>query len=189
MTTTKGVNLFACPTCLWQGIDNRKLPARSRRCPQCFTRVEPVRAKRLKIDREARKFITDGCGYHLEGNVLRALLPMGPSNNTYWRRAANRVYLSLDANAYRRAIAEIFQGVAGFGDARLRMTHVFYARDRGAPAVEGYPVDNRGRKVDLTMAYVGTRGVFEAAGFTKAADTDAVSGGIPRVLMRRSLST
>jgi GNAT superfamily N-acetyltransferase len=61
---------------------------------------------------------------------------------------------------------------------------VEYARDQGAPAVEGYPVDNKGEKVDLTMAYVGTRKLFEAAGFTKVADTNAVSGGFPRVLMR-----
>ncbi len=61
------------------------------------------------------------------------------------------------------------------------------ARRRGAPAIEGYPVDNRGAKVDQTMAYVGTRGVFERAGFTKAADTDSVSGGFPRVLMRLDL--
>lgn len=64
---------------------------------------------------------------------------------------------------------------------------VAYARDRGAPAVEGYPVDNAGARVDTTMAYVGTRGLFERAGFTKAADTTAVSGGFPRVLMRRRL--
>ena len=64
---------------------------------------------------------------------------------------------------------------------------VGYARSRGAPAVEGYPVDNQGRKVDLTMAYVGTRRLFERAGFTKAADTTAVSGGFSRVLMRLEL--
>ena len=64
---------------------------------------------------------------------------------------------------------------------------VAYAREQGAPAVEGYPVDNRGEKIDLTMAYVGTRKLFEGAGFTKAADTDAVSGGFPRVLMRLAL--
>ena len=64
---------------------------------------------------------------------------------------------------------------------------VAYAREQGAPAVEGYPVDNRGEKVDLTMAFVGTRGLFEAAGFVKAADTTAVAGGFPRVLMRLSL--
>ena len=40
---------------------------------------------------------------------------------------------------------------------------VDYARAMGAPAVEGYPVDNRGRKVDLTMAYVGTRVLMRRA--------------------------
>lgn len=64
---------------------------------------------------------------------------------------------------------------------------VAYARSQGAPAIEGYPVDNRGQRVDLTMAYVGTRASFERAGFTKAADTAAVSGGFPRVVMRLSL--
>jgi GNAT superfamily N-acetyltransferase len=64
---------------------------------------------------------------------------------------------------------------------------VAFAASHGAPAVEGYPVDNRGQKVDVTMAYVGTRGLFEHAGFTKAADTDSVAGGFPRVLMRRNL--
>ena len=65
---------------------------------------------------------------------------------------------------------------------------VAYVRTQGAPAVEGYPVDNQGEQVDRTMAYVGTRRLFEAAGFTKAADTDSVSGGFPRVLMRLELS-
>lgn len=64
---------------------------------------------------------------------------------------------------------------------------VDYARSQGAPAVEGYPVDNRGERVDLTMAYVGTRKLFEDAGFSKAADTKAVSGGFPRVVMRLDL--
>jgi GNAT superfamily N-acetyltransferase len=64
---------------------------------------------------------------------------------------------------------------------------VAHARSHGAPAVEGYPVDNQGQKVDLTMAYVGIRTVFEEAGSTKAADTTAVSGGFPRVLMRLDL--
>ena len=62
-----------------------------------------------------------------------------------------------------------------------------YARSKGSPAVEGYPVDNRGKKVDLTMAYVGTRKLFEDSGFVKVADTGSVSGGFPRVLMRLDL--
>jgi hypothetical protein len=54
---------------------------------------------------------------------------------------------------------------------------VAYARSRGAPAVEGYPVDNGGARVDATTAYVGKRALFERAGFVEAADTDSVSGG------------
>jgi len=65
---------------------------------------------------------------------------------------------------------------------------VEFARDHGAPAIEGYPVDNRGEKVDLTMAYVGTRELFEKAGFTQAAGTSSVLAGFPRVLMRLDLS-
>ncbi len=65
---------------------------------------------------------------------------------------------------------------------------VDYAASKGAPAVEGYPVDNGDERVDLTMAFVGTRRLFERAGFELAAPTDAVSGGFPRVVMRRQLS-
>ncbi|MGY1987534.1 GNAT family N-acetyltransferase [Blastococcus sp. SYSU DS0669] len=64
---------------------------------------------------------------------------------------------------------------------------VEFAREHGAPAVEGYPVDNQGRKVDLTMAYVGTRSLFERAGFVTVADTDSVLNGFPRVVVRRDL--
>ncbi len=64
---------------------------------------------------------------------------------------------------------------------------VAFAKSSGAPAVEAYPVDNQGKKVDLTMAYVGTRRLFEKAGFTKAADTESVLNGFPRVLMRLDL--
>ena len=64
---------------------------------------------------------------------------------------------------------------------------VDFARAHGAPAVEAIPVDNQGRKVDLTMAFVGTRGLFEQAGFTKVADTSSVTAGFPRIVMRLPL--
>jgi GNAT superfamily N-acetyltransferase len=64
---------------------------------------------------------------------------------------------------------------------------VEFARANGAPAIEGYPVDNGGERVDLTMAYVGTRALFEQAGFTKASDTESVLDGFARVLMRLDL--
>ena len=66
---------------------------------------------------------------------------------------------------------------------------VDFARSNGAPAIEGYPVDNKGAKVDLTMAYVGTMSLFEQGGFAKVADTDSVLNGFPRVLMRLDLRT
>ncbi|MET0881209.1 MAG: GNAT family N-acetyltransferase [Acidimicrobiales bacterium] len=64
---------------------------------------------------------------------------------------------------------------------------VDFARSNGAPAIEGYPVDNEGARVDLTMAYVGTMSLFEQGGFAKVADTDSVLNGFPRVLMRLDL--
>lgn len=64
---------------------------------------------------------------------------------------------------------------------------IHFAKSHGAPFIEGYPVDNKGGKVDLTMAYVGTRRLFEKAGFTMVAETTSVLNGFPRVLMRLDL--
>ena len=64
---------------------------------------------------------------------------------------------------------------------------VEFARANGAPAIEGYPVDNQGARVDLTMAYVGTVSLFQRAGFTKASPTDSMLAGFPRVVMRLDL--
>lgn len=55
------------------------------------------------------------------------------------------------------------------------------------PALEGYPLDNRGNTTDRTAAHVGTRTLFERAGFTKAADTGSALGAFPRMLMRMDL--
>ncbi len=64
---------------------------------------------------------------------------------------------------------------------------VEYAAANGAPAVEAYPVDPPGR-MDLTMAFVGTKAMFERAGFRVVGVTDAVASGLPRLVMRRDLS-
>ena len=63
---------------------------------------------------------------------------------------------------------------------------VAYASSRGAPAVEAYPVDPDGR-MDTTMAFVGTRSMFERAGFAVVGQTDAVASSMPRLVMRRTL--
>jgi GNAT superfamily N-acetyltransferase len=63
---------------------------------------------------------------------------------------------------------------------------VEHATQHGAPAIEGYPVDvGPGEQVDVISGYVGTRRLFEAAGFELAAPTTGRSGGRPRVVMRR----
>jgi GNAT superfamily N-acetyltransferase len=62
-----------------------------------------------------------------------------------------------------------------------------FARDNGAPMLEGYPVDTGDKRVDPISAFVGTRRMFERAGFTKAADTDSTRGEFSRVIMRIDL--
>jgi len=64
---------------------------------------------------------------------------------------------------------------------------VDFARQHGAPVVEAYPVDNAGRRVDTTLAFVGTRRLFESVGFAKVADTAATVAGMPRIVVRRDL--
>lgn len=63
---------------------------------------------------------------------------------------------------------------------------VEWARSLGAPAVEAHPVDPDGR-MDLTMAFVGTRAMYERAGFEVIGQTDAVASKMPRLVMRRTL--
>jgi hypothetical protein len=43
--------------------------------------------------------------------------------------------------------------------------------------------------MDLTMAFVGTRRMFEKAGFEVIGTTDAVASRMPRLVMRRDLRT
>jgi GNAT superfamily N-acetyltransferase len=64
---------------------------------------------------------------------------------------------------------------------------VAYAAAHGAPAVEAHPVDPQGR-MDLTMAFVGTKAMFDKAGFRVVGTTDAVASGMPRLTMRRDLT-
>ena len=63
---------------------------------------------------------------------------------------------------------------------------VEFARSNGAPAVEAYPADPDGR-MDVTMAFVGTRSMFARAGFEQVGTTDATASGMRRLVMRRYL--
>jgi len=62
-----------------------------------------------------------------------------------------------------------------------------YARSAGVPALEAYPVDAGGQRVDVSFGYVGFTSMFEAAGFRTVMETEARSAGLPRILMRLDL--
>lgn len=62
-----------------------------------------------------------------------------------------------------------------------------YARERKAPALEAYPVATEGRRIHGTAAYVGTLGMFDAAGFRPVLETQARSDHLTRILMRLEL--
>jgi GNAT superfamily N-acetyltransferase len=61
------------------------------------------------------------------------------------------------------------------------------ARRAGAPGVEAYPIDPEGRRVDVSLAYVGIASMFDAAGFRRVLVTDAHSARLPRLLVRLDL--
>lgn len=65
---------------------------------------------------------------------------------------------------------------------------VAYARVSGAPAVEAYPVDPGGRRVDTAFGYVGFVPMFEKAGFRTVVKTAAYSDRRARILMRADLT-
>jgi len=62
-----------------------------------------------------------------------------------------------------------------------------YARQMGAPALESYPIDAAGDRLDVSFAYVGIASMFERAGFERVVETDAKSNSRPRILMRLTI--
>jgi len=62
------------------------------------------------------------------------------------------------------------------------------ARKHGAPALEAYPIDPGGKRIDVTFSYVGTVSMFEREGFHRVVETSARSAGLPRWVMRLDLT-
>ena len=65
---------------------------------------------------------------------------------------------------------------------------VAYARERGAPGVEAYPVDPEGARVNTSFGFAGFTPMFERLGFRRVLMTDAHSDRRPRWLLRLDLS-
>ncbi len=65
---------------------------------------------------------------------------------------------------------------------------IAHASAAGAPALEAYPIDAEGQRLDGTLSYVGFTSTFEAAGFRRVVETAGRSAGRPRWLMRLDLA-
>jgi len=160
----------------------------------CLSHRLDARTNRELVGPARGEFVKELCG----GRVAPGVLAYEADEVVGWAAVAPRSELPFarsrkiphvdDLPVWSAWCIRVRPGHRGRGIAQpLLEGAVEYARSQDAPAIEGYPVDNRGEMVDLTMAYVGTRVLFERAGFTKAADTEAVSGGFPRVVMRLDL--
>jgi GNAT superfamily N-acetyltransferase len=122
-----------------------------------------------------------------DGDVVVGWAAVAPRTGTAYARSRTIPKVD-DLDVWSVWCLRVRPGHRGRGIARpLLAGAVAFARDQGAPAIEGYPVDNRGAKVDATMAYVGTLALFEQAGFRKVAATTSVVDGFPRVLVRLDL--
>ena len=123
--------------------------------------------------------------YH--GDEVVGWAAVAPRAHTTFPRSRTIPHLD-DAEVWAVWCIRVRPGHRGKGISHALLAGAIdFARSQGAPVLEGYPVDNQGEKVDLTMAYVGTRALFEKAGFQKAADTSSVINGFPRLLMRLEL--
>lgn len=106
----------------------------------------------------------------------------------YRRLARSRQFPPVDDAPVHSVIClRILPAHRGTGAARaLVAATVPAARADGAAAVEAYPVDPGGRTLTPLAAFCGTLDLFLDAGFTVVRDeTGAVSGGCPRVVVRR----
>lgn len=62
-----------------------------------------------------------------------------------------------------------------------------FARQGKVPALEAFPIDPEGSRVDVSFAYVGFTQMFERAGFVRVLKTTSKSAGRFRWLMRLEL--
>ena len=65
---------------------------------------------------------------------------------------------------------------------------VEFARKRGVPAVEAYPVDTAGERAESARLYVGTLSMFEDAGFRVVREVEVPGAKVRRVIVRRDLA-
>ncbi|UVE93931.1 GNAT family N-acetyltransferase [Dietzia sp. B32] len=160
----------------------------------CLSHRLDAKTNRSLVGRARGDLVRDLCGRDIAPGVLAYLgdEPVGWVGVAPRRElpvARSRVVPTVDSvPVWSIFCIRVRPGYRGRGIAHALVSGaVDFARENGAPAVEAVPVDNGAEKVDLTMAFVGFRTLFESAGFVKVADTSSVSSGFPRIVMRRPL--
>lgn len=122
-----------------------------------------------------------------DGEEVVGWAAVAPRADTTFHRSRTIPHVD-DADVWCVWCIRVKPGHRGKGIAHLLLAGAIeFARDKGATILEGYPLDNDGKTINTTMAYVGTKALFEKAGFRQAAGTKSVLDGFPRVLMRLGL--
>jgi GNAT superfamily N-acetyltransferase len=154
--------------------------------PKVNQRLGPQERRDLVRDLTARPVPPGVLAYR--GDVVVGWSGVAPREQVHSIARSSRIPAVDDLPAWSIWCVKTRAGHRGQGVGRALVTGaVDLARRHGAPVVEAYPVDNAGRRVDTTLAFVGTRSLFESAGFAKVADTAATVDGLPRIVMRLDL--
>lgn len=125
-----------------------------------------------------------------EGEQVVGWAAVAPRSELHEFRTARRYRTGLgdDEDPWVLFCLRVRAGHGGKGVATALVEGaVDHAGSHGATAVVGYPVDNRGERVDRTLASVGTVAMFERAGFVRVAELGGRRAGHPQVLVRRDL--
>lgn len=133
--------------------------------------------------------LTPGLLAYLDGKPA-GWISVGPRTG-YRRLARSRHFAPVDDQPVFSVVClRVVPAHRGAGlSAALVGAAIEHAREYGAAALEAYPVNTGGRRLDPLAAYCGTLDLFAAAGFRVVRErTGAISGGCPRVLVRRDLT-
>jgi GNAT superfamily N-acetyltransferase len=148
-----------------------------------FSRTRHREGLRASLDAD----LAPGLLAYLDGEIA-GWCSVGPRRD-YQRLVRSRTIPVVDDQPVWSIVCfKVRVGYRRRGVARALLARAIdYARDRGAPALEAYPIDAGGQRLDVGFAYVGTASMFDKAGFQRIVESDARSASRPRILMRLPL--
>jgi GNAT superfamily N-acetyltransferase len=157
------------------------------RIPRGVTREEHVEARKNDLRRQLDRPTPPGVIAYGD-DVIAGWCGLGPRPDME-RLVRSRTIAAVDDRPVWSIVCFLVRsGYRRRGVARALLDGAIdCARSHGAPALEAYPVDPAGQRLDTALAYVGTAAMFERAGFRRVLETAARSAGLPRWLMRLEL--